>query len=308
MLSSEPRTIGIAGLGLIGGSVAKALCERRPAWRCVGYDIDAAAARAAVAQGCVAELASTIDELFRTCDLVVLCQPIEGVLAALDHAARLDRVPVICDVASVKAAVCIHAARVLGPRSHRFVGGHPIAGKAESGLAHSEARLFEGRPVVLCADGADEQALTWVSQLWRTLGAVEHRMGAREHDAVYAALSHTPQCLTWAYLLALQGQIAPPQLARLAGTGFTGFTRLGRSNPALWAAIAAHNRFPLVEFLDRVTAQLHHLREVLDTGSAQELRGLFEQGRAALDPGPAEPTSNPRATKERSECSPANCS
>lgn len=274
--------IGIAGLGLIGGSLARAL---GPCWagaRRVGFDADPAVGAAALAAGCVDNLATDFPALLAQCDLVVLCQPVPALLAALAQAAAAPRLPVVCDVASVKSVVLEAADRALGARRGRFVGAHPIAGKAAGGLAASDARLFDGRTVIVCGENADADALALVRSLWQRVGGRLVALGAREHDQAYAGLSHLPQLMTWAYLAAVADESWTPQAGKLAGPGFASFTRLGDSPAPLWAGIVMHNRAPVASLLSKAATALEDMRQALEAGQADRLEGLFEQARTEL--------------------------
>jgi len=273
---SQLRSVGVAGLGLIGGSLVQALADRLPAVRRVGFDTDAAARHAAA--GCLHDTAPSIDALLDGCDLVLLCQPMPALLALLPQLAQRPRLPVLSDVAGVKVPV-LQAAAGLGAARGRFVGAHPIAGKAESGWAAAEPQLFDGRLVVLCPEAAEPGALRLVQALWQRLGARTVTMDAPQHDTVYAALSHLPQLLTWAYLDALAGDARLADSAAFAGPGFASFTRLGRSNPALWAGIALQNREALLQGLDRLDGSLAALRGALARRDGDALIGLFERAR-----------------------------
>lgn len=287
MESLLPRRIGIAGLGLIGGSLARALAVRQPALQLTGHDPDPAAAEGARAAGVVRTLAPDLPTLAAGADLVVLCQPLPALLAALPVLARCVPLPVLCDAGSVKQPV-LDAARVLGAARGRFVGAHPIAGKAASGWDAADATLFDGAQVVVCEEHADADAAAAVRALWRAVGAHPVALDAARHDAVYAALSHLPQLLTWAYLDSLAADVRLQGAAGLAGPGFASFTRLGRSNPGLWAGIALQNRESLLQGLDRLGRSLDEIRQALHQRDAERLEAGFRRARDCALLGPAD--------------------
>lgn len=279
----ETWRVGIAGLGLIGGSLARALSVRRPGWTVRAHDVDAAAVAAARDAGVVHEGMATLDALLDASDIVVLCQPVPAVLADLARMAGRRQVPVLCDTASVKGVV-MEAARLLEARRGRFVGAHPIAGDVASGWAAGRADLFHGRRVVTCADGADADAVDAVRALWAATGAQLHEMPAARHDEVYAAVSHVPQLLTWAYLGGLAQLPAADEALALAGPGYASFTRLAASNPALWAGIALNNRGPLLAALQAVSARLRDMQEALARGDGPGLQHLFLHAGSSAGP------------------------
>jgi prephenate dehydrogenase len=277
--------IGIAGLGLIGGALAQALAVHRPDSRRMAFDPVAAPMEAALRGGAIQSTAPSLTALLEACDVVVLCQPVGALVRDLANLSQAARLPVLCDVASVKGAV-LQAAAHLGPRRGRFVGAHPIAGKAESGWAAAEPGLFRGRRVVLCEEGSDDDARALVRSIWTSVGAVPVAMDAVRHDRIYAAVSHLPQLLTWAYLDGVSCWPGGAEAPAFGGTGFAGFTRLAHSSPALWAGIAIHNREPLVSALDAVAGRLQVMRDALERADANALQALFDNARAMVERAP----------------------
>lgn len=280
MDSVLPLRIGIVGLGLIGGSLALALKGRCAAR--IGMDHDSQTVARALADGAIDRGVSSLHEMLACTDLVVLCQPVQALIGSLANIAAAPHLPIVCDAASVKAPVVQAAIEALGARAGRFVGAHPIAGKAEHGFAAAEAGLFVGRTVVLCGEASDSDARRLVRALWLAVGGQVHELSPARHDEVYAVISHLPQMVTWAYLRTVAGRPWHEQLQEFAGPGYAGFTRLGRSNPSLWADIALQNRGPLLDGLARLTESLDELRRTLARGRAEELEAFFDHARATL--------------------------
>jgi prephenate dehydrogenase len=269
-----PR-IAVSGLGLIGGSVIKGLRAAGYAGRLAGCDIDPAAVRQAMESGCI-QKACNEDALFAQNDLVVLCQPVG---ALVDFVARQREAiatgrAVVVDVASVKAPV---AAALAGtPAAARFVPCHPIAGRAVSGWPASQAQLFQDRTCVLTplAETAP-RAVALAHDLWSVLGARLVQLDPEQHDRVYAALSHLPQVLSYAYLHSLALRDGGTDWLALRGPGLQSFARLGGSDPRLWTDIALHNAQPLADEIDRVCQSLAHIRQLLTQRRGAELEATF---------------------------------
>jgi prephenate dehydrogenase len=278
----SPPRIGIAGLGLIGASLARALAQGWPGALRLGFDLERVVTDDALTRGYIDEGAASLAELSGLCDLLVLCQPVPAVLDSLLVLGSLERLPVVCDVASVKSAVLAAATRSLGPQRGKFVGCHPIAGKANSGLAASDSALFAGRPVALCAEESDSQAVAMVSAMWERVGGHVVPMEAASHDEAYAGLSHLPQLLTWAYLRGIAGQPWKAQAGMLAGPGFESFTRLGTSSPQLWTGIVMQNRAPILSALTRAADALEDIRRAVLASDDEELMTLFNNARDDL--------------------------
>jgi prephenate dehydrogenase len=274
--------IAICGLGLIGGSVLKALRDAGFRGHVTGFDVDATTRKEVLAQGLVDEMAASPDELFMDHGLVVLCQPVAVLLEWL--ASNQARVAagraVFIDVASVKAPVVAALRTWPRPAAARFVPCHPIAGKASHGWAASQGDLFQGKPCVMTPDANTAQdALDLAHDFWRALGASTTSMAAPKHDAVYAAISHLPQVLSYAYLHSLALREDTAAWLAYRGTGFQTFARLGASDAQLWADIAIQNAQPLVEEIDRVSDSLALFRHYVSNGKVKELTTAFSSAR-----------------------------
>jgi prephenate dehydrogenase len=255
--------LALLGLGLIGGSVARA--AHAAGWHVAAWTPSGAGPRVALERGAVDVAAGTIREAVRDCDLVVLAAPPTAcleLLEALGGPARDELGPdaVVSDVASTKALLAERAA-ILGLR---YVGGHPMAGRETSGFEAGSADLFRDRPwVVVPSDPADEAAVARVEELARVCGARPLRMAAAEHDAAVAAISHLPLVVAAALVEAVAGGPGEPvaagwpAAATLAASGWAGATRLARGDPVMGAGIAATNAA-------QVAAGVRAVRERLD--------------------------------------------
>jgi prephenate dehydrogenase len=243
--------VGIVGLGLVGGSLARALS--RSGYRVVGLDREPVK-RQARAAGAVASTTSSLDGLAEQADVVVLAATPKANLSLLRRLpGRLRPGAVVTDVGSVKGPICREAAR-LG--LSRFVGGHPVAGTEGSGFAASSADLFRDRSWILCPGQAAPAALRVVSSLVRAVGAHPVRLDPSEHDRTLAFLSHAPQLVSWALFEAAQGDPVTRRHLNLAGPGFRDMTRLARSPRGLWREILAQNQPEVRRAVASVSARL----------------------------------------------------
>jgi prephenate dehydrogenase len=227
----------VAGLGLVGGSLARAL--RRAGYEVRGFDRPSVLRRARAARVLSAGF-TRLEPALRGADLLVLAAPPRANLRLLRRLARTAPPElVITDVTSVKREV-VAAARRLGLR--RFVGGHPIAGNEGRGFAASSAELFRGRAWALTPEGAAPRALRAVREMVRAAGARPVTVSAAEHDRALAFLSHLPQVAAWALHAAAARDPVAHLWRGLAGPGFRDMTRLARSPRGLWREILAANR------------------------------------------------------------------
>lgn len=244
------KSAGIIGVGLIGGSFGLALRKAGFEGPILGvssaHSIGEGVARGAIDRGV------TLEEAAAVCDVLFLSQPISGILKTLrklDPLVREDTL--VTDAGSTKRAIVEEAHRSL--RRCAFLGGHPMAGKAERGVAAADADLFRGRPWVLTSD-IDHPFRKWVA----AFGAREIVLDAARHDRLVAWSSHLPQLASTA-LASLIGDQAP-DAATVAGPGLLDSTRLAMSSFDLWRDILETNATEISVALDAYIERLAALR------------------------------------------------
>ena len=267
-------TIGIVGLGLIGGSIALAARELWPSSLVVGVDrtevVEAAMRRHAVDVG-----ASDLGVLAGA-DLVILAAPVAQNVALLAQLpAHLERPAIVTDTGSTKRS--LHEAAAGLPERLTFVGGHPLGGAAVGGLDHARPDLFRNRPWILTTESTTpETAVERLTAFVSALGSTPSVMTAEKHDRVLAFLSHLPQ-LTVSALMGVVGEAVGADGLSLAGRGLIDTTRLASSPSGIWRDIAASNADEIGPALDALIAVLQALRADLPSG--ERLDEVF--GRAA---------------------------
>ncbi|HKL77542.1 MAG TPA: prephenate dehydrogenase/arogenate dehydrogenase family protein, partial [Gammaproteobacteria bacterium] len=214
-------------------------------------------------------------------DMVVVAVPVGSFHAVLE-AARPGLAPhaVVTDVGSVKAPVVEDAAAVLGAGGPVFVGGHPIAGTADSGVEAAVAGLFHGALCVLTpADEAPAAAQERVAALWRAVGSEVVTMTPAEHDRILAVTSHLPHMLAFS-LIRTFGELGDcDRFSQFASGGFRDLTRIAGSDAVMWRDIALTNAQPLLEMIDRFEGQLNQLRRAIENGDGASLENLFREAR-----------------------------
>ena len=264
------RTLGIVGVGLVGGSVG--LAAKAAGWEVVGVDAHMVLEEAATL-GAI-DRASTIKEA-RGADLVVLAAPISRVADLVGDLAPTDAL--VTDVASAKTRI-VRAAEEAG--LSRFVGGHPMAGSQLSGVANAEVDLFRGARYFLTPTGlTDPGAYREVAGFVRDLGAVPTAVDPEKHDLLMAALSHLPHLMAVA-LLKVASDVSPEALS-FAGPSFRDLTRVGASSPGLWSDILAENAPAVGEALAHFAGAMAQLgSEIQDRRKVED---RFRAARAAYD-------------------------
>jgi len=272
-----PR-IAIIGLGLIGGSLALALKRAQiEGLEIAGCDAQRGVAGRARKQGAIDHEARDAASAVAGAAVVVVATPISQARSVLEAIApALEEGAIVTDTASTKRDLLRWAAELL-PERVSFVGGHPMAGKEQSGLEAADAALFEGMPWAITPSvGATEGAIRTVEGLVSITGARPIIVDAAEHDSYVAAVSHLPLVASTAlFSLASQSQ-AWPDLAILAGPGFRDVTRLASTDPSLSHDICLTNRENLLHWLDRYMEELRRLRGLIaDAGQQEKLLKEF---------------------------------
>ncbi len=256
-------TIGIVGLGLIGGSIALAARELWPSTLVVGVD-RAEVLETAMRLHAIDVGASDLGVLAGA-DLVILAAPVKQNLALLAQlAGHLEQPAVVTDTGSTKREMLAAAAGL--PERLTFVGGHPLGGAAVGGLEHARPDLFRKRPWIFTPQpGTSGESVEKLSAFVTALGSTPSVMPADEHDRVLAFLSHLPQ-LTASALMGVVGQAVGADGLALAGRGLVDTTRLASSPSGIWRDIAASNADQIGPALDALIAVLQSLRDGLPSG------------------------------------------
>jgi len=292
------RTLVIVGLGLMGGSLARAVKEAGLPWRVRGVARDPATRAAALAAGAVDEAVATPAAAARGADLVVLALPVLAVPpAARELAPHLAPGTVVTDVGSTKAAL-VRAVEAVLPPGVPFVGGHPIAGTEESGFTASFAGLYRGgRCLLTPGSTSTPAAVAAVRELWDSVGMRVEEMDAAAHDRILAVISHLPHVVAYALVnAAAAAERDAPGLLSYTGGGFRDFTRIAASHPAMWRDICIDNREELLAAVDLFLAEAARLRALIAAADAEGLEAAFAAARVvrrSLAP-PPERTERPR--------------
>lgn len=278
----------IVGLGLIGGSLARALRESGFSRRFIGYGHREQSLRRGVELGVIDEFTLDLDEAIERADMLVICTPVLTAARMLEQI--LPRLsgrtggPVVTDVASVKGCLRDVAIAVAGAMPPQFVLGHPIAGAEHSGVDASRADLFVNHRVILTpVAGNDTAAVELVRSMWVSAGADVCDMTVEQHDAVLASTSHLPHILAYTLVDALATSKGSDDIFRCAAGGFRDFTRIASSDPSMWRDIAIANKPALLKSIDLFTEHLARLRSAVEGENAEELFDTFARAKQARD-------------------------
>ena len=279
------KRLTIIGVGLIGGSLARALKVTGACEEIVGWGRSPESLQRALALGVIDRAESDIAAAVKGAEVVVIGVPVgimETVLRELKP--HLDPQTVITDVGSTKGSVVAAAHKVFGFLPPRFIPGHPIAGTEKSGVEASFAELYRDRRVILTPDeDSDPEAVALVRDMWRQAGAEVTEMSVMHHDEVLAATSHLPHMLAFTLVDTLARLEEHDDIFRFAAGGFRDFTRIASSNPQMWHDICLNNRDALLKMLHRFSDELNTLAGAIEAGDGEALLETFERAKAARD-------------------------
>lgn len=279
------RQLAIIGVGLIGGSLARALRRKRACGRIIGFGRDLEKLKKAVALKVIDEYSLTVANAVKEADMVVLATPLattETLLRTMRGYLQDD--VIITDVGSVKASVVEAARATLDKLMPHFVPGHPIAGKEQSGVEASSADLFEAHRVILTPlPETTINALDTVTRMWELCGAEVVQLDVEYHDEILAATSHLPHLLAYALVDCLAGQRERDEIFRFAAGGFADFTRIASSHPQMWHDICFANRKQLLRALDNFGGYLDNIRKAIDSGDSDALLQIFTRAKETRD-------------------------
>jgi cyclohexadieny/prephenate dehydrogenase len=270
--------VAVIGLGLLGGSVARAARARGVARVVVGATRRRSALDRALAEGAVDAVASREDAV-RDAELVVLATPVSAMADTIRAVAPgLAPGATVTDVGSVKAVLHETLPGLLPP-GVRYIGSHPMAGSHERGFEQSREDLFDGAPCVV-SDSEESPERARLCAFWKALGARVFVRDAVDHDAEAAWVSHLPHVLAYAFAEALER--APGDARDLAGSGFRDFTRIALSEPEMWGEILTENRKALAAPLQVAAEVLSGFARAVEANDADELERRINAARETL--------------------------
>jgi prephenate dehydrogenase len=269
--------LGLIGCGLMGGSFALALKRAGLVKRVVGYSKSPSTTERAKKLGVIDVVAESALLAVSGSDIVLLAVPVaatETTFKAIRHLVEPN--VLVMDVGSTKRDVVDAARRALRERVASFVPAHPIAGKEASGIQHADAALYSGRTVILTPlPQTAPELVQKATDAWSAVGATVLKMSPENHDAAFAAVSHLPHLLAFAYFSAMQNQPAGRDYMSLAGPGFRDFTRIAAGDPTIWRDILMANREEVLKQAARFRHTLDAMELVMHTGNAEALEDLI---------------------------------
>ncbi|QDT41181.1 prephenate dehydrogenase [Gimesia alba] len=273
------KTIGIIGVGLLGGSIAAAARRRKIAKTVLGAGRNPSRMRAAQQSGLLDRGTTNIAETSAQSDLVIVCTPVNQIVQFIRTVAQHSRPgTIITDVGSTKQKICEDLYGSL-PEGVTFVASHPLAGSEKAGFEFADPNLFQHRPCVITPDASlPIEAVAKVKQFWEALGMHVLETSPEKHDQILAETSHLPHVVSSALAMTLTAENR-----KFTSTGFRDTTRIAAGDPSIWLDILLSNSEAVVHSIDKYTQSLHRLRDAIKNHDENLLRQLLEDGKKNHD-------------------------
>ena len=279
------KKMTVVGVGLIGGSFARAVRSAGLVESICGYGRSTENLKRACELGVIDEYSTDLKQAVKEADLVFIATPVGSFQSIFEQIkGELKEGAIITDGGSTKGSVIEMAKAVFGQVPPNFVPGHPIAGTENSGVEASFSTLFNEHRVILTPlPNTDNDALSVVTQLWESTGAQVILMEYHHHDLVLGATSHLPHLLAFSLVNTLTTLDEKQEIFENAAGGFRDFTRIASSDPYMWQDICLANKDALLEHLDHFTKDLNKLRTALEQSDADSLRQIFVRAKQSRD-------------------------
>jgi prephenate dehydrogenase len=274
--------LGLVGCGLMGGSFALALKRAGLVKRVVGFSPSATTTTRALQMGVIDQIATSASNAATGSDLVLIAVPVSATEASFQAIAqKLSSNCLVMDVGSTKSDVLAAAKTALGNKLAQFVPAHPIAGKEVAGVEHADADLYTGCQVILTptdlTDLTDKTKLQQATLVWQALGCKVRHMSATDHDAAFAAVSHLPHLLAFAFMNGISNQKQRSEFLDLAGPGFRDFTRIAAGDPKVWRDIFLANSAEVLAQSQNFRSSLEALERAVLAGDSAAIEALISQ-------------------------------
>lgn len=271
------KKIGFVGLGLIGGSIAKAIRQYYPDYEIVAFDKNKETLALATQESVIDVACTTIDDNFNNCNYIFLCAPVSYNTAYLKQLkSHLHDDCIITDVGSVKTS--IHEEIIsLGMEEH-FIGGHPMAGSEKSGFVNSKAMLIENAYyIVTPTSKVAKERVDEYAAFIESLKALPVVLDYKEHDYITGAISHLPHIIAATLVNFVKQKDGKDELMKhLAAGGFKDITRIASSSPTMWQHVCLKNRDNIVNILDDYIALLEEAKTSVQNENEHDIYSMFE--------------------------------
>ena len=277
------KTIYIAGLGLIGASMALGIRRDHPDYEILGYNRSQSSRDIALERGMIDRATDDFASFAPLADIIILSLPIQQTLDFIEKLANLDLKEgvIISDAGSTKSAIVATAEKCFADKSVRFVGAHPMAGSHKTGAASADVNLFENAYYIFTPSSlTTPDTLEEMRDLLSGLHARFIEIDAEEHDRVTSQISHFPHILASGLMEQTASYAAEHEMARrFAAGGFRDMTRIAESEPGMWTSILLSNRETIVERIEDFRGRLNEIGQAISKGDENQIWNFFNQAR-----------------------------
>ena len=275
----------IIGVGLIGGSLARALKKANAVGEVIGTGRDAAHLEKAKELGVIDHFETDISAAVKGCDMVVVAVPLGAMQSVFEKlASAITDDMVITDVGSAKESVVKAAQAAFNVIPENFVPGHPIAGTEKSGVEASFSELYKKRRIIITPlETSSSYAVSKVRSMWKACGAEVVETTIKHHDEVLAATSHLPHMLAFSLVDTLAKMDSKNEIFDFAAGGFRDFTRIASSDPDMWRDICLANGDALVGMIKKFSDDLELLSKAIEQNDKTYLEETFSSAKKARD-------------------------
>lgn len=261
MSEEEFKSVSIIGVGLIGGSLALALKEKKIVSRIIGYGRDEGRLKEALKLGIIDDFTLSLKDAALS-ELIVLATPLgifEKIAKEISPFLKVDSI--VIDVGSVKKYVVDTMENIL-PKQVHFVATHPIAGSDKTGYEHARSDLFKGARIIITpTEKTNKTALDKITKMWQKIGSSVEYMSAEEHDKIYALMSHLPHLISFCLVNTVEE--IDKNLIKYAGSGFKDTTRIAKSSPDVWKDIFLMNRDNILKMLFVFIDKIEEIKQLI---------------------------------------------
>ena len=270
------QTIGFIGLGLIGGSIAKALRVKHPEAAFIAYNRSKSSLIEAMADGTINQAMDSIGPAFSECDIIFLCAPVSVNIQCLKQLKPLLKPGcILTDVGSVKTTM--HEAVDAMGLSNHFIGGHPMAGSEKTGYSSAKVHLLENAYYILTpGKGTTGTMVDTMVSIVKDINALPVTLDYKEHDRVTAAISHLPHIIAFTLVnLVRESDNVEGLMRMLAAGGFKDITRIASSSPEMWQQICAENKTQILDMLNSYIHRMTEMGKAIQNNDANTLLNAF---------------------------------
>lgn len=277
-MKKQPKIIGFIGLGLIGGSIAKAVRRFYPEIRIIALSGHRETIERALSENLIDEGCSEVGEAFADCDYIFLCAPVScnaEYLAALKPVIKKDCI--ITDVGSTKTD--IHTKVTELDMEESFIGGHPMAGSEKTGLDNAKSHLIENAYYIVTPTAkVSREAVENYIEFIVSLKAIPLELNYQDHDYITAAISHLPHLIAAGLVNLVKHNDSETEYMKImAAGGFKDITRIASSSPVMWEQICMTNHENISGLLEKYIESMKEIKRALDNEQGQEIYDLFEE-------------------------------